>query len=1804
MKMFSLLKRGAALWLAVVAFRVSAAEQTWVVYDPPSGKSLGKHVVLISGDEEYRSEEGLPMLGKILSQRHGFKCTVVFSIDPDGTIDPNKQDSISHAEALDSADVIILQTRFRKWLAEDMRHFINAYKRGVPILGLRTATHAFQFPGGSEFASYNNFGKRVLGEEWVSHWGNHKKEATRGIIEESAQNDPILRGVHDIFGTTDVYEAYPAEDAKILVRGQVLKGMESKDVPASYAKKRANDKQEQDVNTPMMPVAWTRRYKNEEGRINNVFCTTMAAATDLQNEGLRRLVVNAVFWGLGMEVPTQADVNYIGEYQPSTYGFDGFKRGMHPSDFALGAAPRAQTGGSGNSPLQLNPGDHIAILGNALPDRMQHFGYFETLVHGYYPQHNLVFRNLSAAGDEVSTWHRSENFGTRDQWLEKVQASVILAFYGFNESTRGPGGLDKFKSDLDTFLKETKAKNYSGKGSPRVVLVSPIADERNRDSNYPDPAKNNANIGLYTSAMRDVAAANAVQFVDLYGASLNLYNEAAQQGKSLTVNSHYLTDQGDHALSSILFEQIFGNKPVRRDLEKLRQAVNEKSEQWHHRYRTIDGYNVFGGRSALAYQHDKAPFITDRNAPPPYLSNYKIMQEEMSQRDVLTANRDQRIWAVARGGDLAVDDSNLPPVEAVPTNDPGPNADESHVFLSGEEAISRMTVHSAMKVNLFADEKQFPQLIQPVQMAWDTKGRLWVAVWPNYPERTPTSKKGDSLLIFEDTDGDGKADKVTTCVDDLNAPTGFQFYKDGVLVMQAPDLWFLRDTDGDGKADYRERVLMGMDSADSHHTANSLCHDPGGAIYLSDGVFHRTQVETYDGPTRNSDAGIYRFEPRTGHFETYVNYGFANPHGRVFDAWGNDIITDATGNNSYFGPAFSGHIDYEKGKHAGMKQFWERPSRPCPATGILTSRHFPEELQGDFLNLNVISFQGVYLVKVTPDGSGLQGETQENLISSTDPNFRPICISTGPDGAIYFCDWNNPLIGHMQHHLRDPNRDHEHGRIYRITYEGRPLLKAPKIAGASIPALLDLLKEPENQTRELAKIELEGRNSAEVVAGVNQWIPTLDPNSLDYQHQMMEALWVYQWQNIVNEELLRRVLKSPDYRARAAAAHVLCYWRDRVSDSLQLFRTVAEDENPRVRLEAVRAASFYRTPAAADVALAILKRPMDYYLDYTLTETLHQLESYWRKAIQDGTPLAVDNPKGLDRLISSLSVSELEKLPKTEGVLAAMLTRPGVAEASRLIALDDLAKKRKTTRVAELLKLIDTYQDSPNVGSLARLLTMCNSEETKSERPALANLAATARPGVLRRSAWAALAMADGDYSTVWAEASKNPAKLVDLVSAVPMIFDPELRNKASERVKPLLTAVSSPSATSRKAQGRSVRIELPRVGTLNIAEVEVLSDGRNVARNGAASQSSTEYDAPASRAIDGGTDGTFGSRTITHTRENTANPWWQVDLGREYPIESVVVWNRSSDGEAIAKRLDGFTLVVLDDNKNEIFKKTSIAVPDPKTTINIGAPDFNRALRIAAIDAYVSMPQEQSTAFGTLSDLIEKNQDVPNAAQALRTLPRSAWSKESAARTAPLLVAWARKVPESERTSQDYVQTIQVADELAGILPAEQSSAIRRDLKSLRVPVFFVRTVREQMRFDTTRLVVEAGKPFQIIVENVDFMPHNFVVVKPNTREKVGARTETMRPDQLDSQGRAFIPRTSDILGGTRLLESGQSATLQLSAPAEEGIHEFVCTFPGHWQVMFGQLVVTKDVDNYLAKNPQAPAQPVGSEHAHNHFE
>ncbi|MEY4941428.1 MAG: hypothetical protein RIQ93_3163 [Verrucomicrobiota bacterium] len=318
---------------------LSAASQS-ITYPAQPGVGQGRHLVFLTGDEEYRSEEGLPMLAKILSQRHGFKCTVLFPLDPDGTINPDNNRSVPGIEVLDQADGIVMALRFRQWPDIAMKHFEAALLRGVAIVGLRTSTHAFLFRPGvtTSYARFNNFGREVLGENWVSHWGANRRGATRGVVEPGAENDPILRGVEAIHGDSGIYEAHPVSDAKILVRGVVLKGMSPTAEPDTYAMKRKSDDKEQPINSPAMAMAWTRVNKNPNGATNRVFCTTMGAASDLTNEGFRRMVVNGVLWTAGFEIPPKTDVRYVDPYAPADYRPNGFRRGLTPDDHALGQA--------------------------------------------------------------------------------------------------------------------------------------------------------------------------------------------------------------------------------------------------------------------------------------------------------------------------------------------------------------------------------------------------------------------------------------------------------------------------------------------------------------------------------------------------------------------------------------------------------------------------------------------------------------------------------------------------------------------------------------------------------------------------------------------------------------------------------------------------------------------------------------------------------------------------------------------------------------------------------------------------------------------------------------------------------------------------------------------------------------------------------------------------------------------------------------------------------------------------------------------------------------------------------------------------------------------------------------------------------------------------------------------------------------------------------------------------------------------------------------------------------------------------
>jgi type 1 glutamine amidotransferase len=324
----------AAVWFCGATSLLAA--DAWIELPGGPGLGHGKSIVFVSGDEEYRSEEALPQLAKILSKHHGFACTVLFPIDPaTGEINPEKRDNIPGLEALKTADLMVIATRFRELPDEQMQHIADYIESGRPVVGLRTATHAFNNAKSPRFAKYHwqsnvagyeqGFGRQVLGETWISHHGQHGKQSTRGIPAPGQEQHPILRGIqpNTIWGPTDVYGVrlpLPG-DSQPIVLGQILVGMKPDDAPLEGAK-----------NDPMMPVAWTKTYTGAAGKPARVFTTTMGSSTDLTTEGTRRLIVNGCLWALGLDIPAVTKVDIVGPFEPLPFKFGGHKRGVKPAD--------------------------------------------------------------------------------------------------------------------------------------------------------------------------------------------------------------------------------------------------------------------------------------------------------------------------------------------------------------------------------------------------------------------------------------------------------------------------------------------------------------------------------------------------------------------------------------------------------------------------------------------------------------------------------------------------------------------------------------------------------------------------------------------------------------------------------------------------------------------------------------------------------------------------------------------------------------------------------------------------------------------------------------------------------------------------------------------------------------------------------------------------------------------------------------------------------------------------------------------------------------------------------------------------------------------------------------------------------------------------------------------------------------------------------------------------------------------------------------------------------------------------------
>ena len=781
-------------------------------------------------------------------------------------------------------------------------------------------------------------------------------------------------------------------------------------------------------------------------------------------------------------------------------------------------------------PFEFQQDDVVAIFGNGLADRMQHTPWVEAVLQSQLEGKNVSFRNMSFSGDMVNRRPRNKGFTNDEEYLQHVAPSVVFLMYGYNESFNGPEGADKYREELVKLVKKYSALRKEAGVDARFVLFSPIAYENTGDRNLPDGTQLNANLAAYTDATRRAAKETGSTFIDLYSPTFQLF---ASSNERLTYNGIHLNARGYEELARIISRRLLDQPaPPKESLTDIYEAVEGKNWHWHNRYRATDGNDIWGSRSTLSFVDGQ--------------TNADVLKHELEMLDVMSANRDKVIWAAAEGRNIEPDDSNVPPPVKVISNVGGgsksSNADKegSTEYLSPEESLAQIDVPEGFELNVFASEEMFPDLANPVQMQVDSKGRLWAACWNTYPKWEPLKKMNDSLMILEDHDGDGVADERKIFAH-VHNPLGFEFWNGGVLVTSGPDLLFLKDTDGDDKADVRYPILQGLGTSDTHHAANNLVMGPDGGIYWQSGIF---LVHNHETPWRQNlnigDSGMYRFDPRSFLITPHAGNS-PNPHGTAFDYWGYCYANDGTGGRSY-------QVRPE-GKGFKMHKLLEKEFRPVSANAILSSSHFPEDMQQDFLICNTIGFLGVKQYDLDREGDGKERKFGEvwgtpglELLNSRDRNFRPTDAVVGADGALYVSDWCNVIIGHMQHNIRDPNRDHYHGRIFRLTAKDRPLQEPVKIDGEPIASLLDNLKHPVNGVRHRTRVELSERDSKEVIAATQKWMANFDPNDETEAHHLLEALWVHQQHNVKNEELLNKLLNSEVKHAAVAANTVKHFW--------------------------------------------------------------------------------------------------------------------------------------------------------------------------------------------------------------------------------------------------------------------------------------------------------------------------------------------------------------------------------------------------------------------------------------------------------------------------------------------------------------------------------------------------------------------------------------------------------------------------------------------------------------------------------------
>ena len=1027
--------------------------------------------------------------------------------------------------------------------------------------------------------------------------------------------------------------------------------------------------------------------------------------------------------------------------------------------------------------------------------------------------------------------------------------------------------------------------------------------------------------------------------------------------------------------------------------------------------------------------------------------------------------------------------------------------------------------------------------------------------------------------------------------DELNSITGFEFWGGGVLVAAPPEIWFLKDTDGDDRADLKVRMLQGVSSADTHHSANAMLVGPDGWLYWSRGVFNVANFETPTKTYRSGQTGVHRFNPRTFEVEFHFPIG-PNPHGDVFDQWGYQFASDGTsGTGSYV----------NIGKGVGNKKWYVKRVRPVPATGLLSSSHFPEHLNGNFLICNAIGFLGVLQHEVKYDGADITAEEIEPILVSNDQNFRPSDLEIGGDGALYVADWHNVLIGHMQHNMRDPNRDHDHGRIYRVTYEGRDLLQPATMKGKPIAEVCDQFLAPENGTRYRARLELTGRDSHDVLREVSAWAADRDVADPRDAQALLECLWVHEEQRVPHSGLLALVFTAEEPRVRAAAIRTLGHWGSDVVGWERLLVDAARDDSALVRAEAVKAAVSFDDVNCAEVWYEVSTRPIDPEIVAVLKYAQSQIDAdgVIAKTAGQGAPLT-----GASRqyALQHASIKALRTLEQTADVYEAILSRSAIPIDTLRESLSGLATLKRQPPLDLLLSMITQRDEQGDVAALEGLEQLLGEQpmaDLRRVRGRIESLSKSGNTPEARRLAYRAWMTADRSGANSLFAASKSKESLHDWLSAVPSIPDDEIRAELYKSVRDLVFELppnlDAESGGGDQQPGIHVDFYYPSPKNVAIETLEALEPQAsgvvpeikmNVPQKSENDRFALRFTGslhvPESGrytfyvASDDGSriylDGKLlvnndGLHGMSEKRNNR-----KLNAGTH---ELVVTYfdNGGGDGLRVAWSGPGF-------DKQPI--------PADRLTTSGG-----ETLHDVAIRSLAHIPGHGAEKFQDLAAIMKTGRHRAAAVSVLRTIAEEDWGDAQIQPLVDNLVGYLTSMPASARTAAPATDALALARSLSSRLPKPQAEDLLDRLENLDVRVIAIGTVTARMIFDKEQIAVEAGKPVEFRFSNSDHMPHNFAIVTPGSLEEIGTLAEATARD-ADAKDRHYVPQSDDVLLASRLLEPGQNQALTFEVPQTPGVYPYVCTYPGHWRRMYGALYVVDDLDAYesdpaayLAANP-----------------